>query len=226
MQKIRDNPQCATDEFEAICDDNDPGLNMRAVFGHLGRAGYGSTASRPRVAILREEGVNGHVEAAAAFDAAGFISVDVHLSDVTCGRIDLDDFNGLVACGGFSYGDALGAGEGWAKSILFQDRLRRVFSEFFERPDTFALGICNGCQMLAALSDIIPGAQTWPRFVKNASEQFEARLVRAVPGSRMRTRLRRRCRQTWFRCSTWTTTTPSQIDTRTIRTARRQRLLA
>ena len=177
MQKIRDNPQCATDEFEAICDDNDPGLNMRAVFGHLGRAGYGSTASRPRVAILREEGVNGHVEAAAAFDAAGFISVDVHLSDVTCGRIDLDDFNGLVACGGFSYGDALGAGEGWAKSILFQDRLRRVFSEFFERPDTFALGICNGCQMLAALSDIIPGAQTWPRFVKNASEQFEARLV-------------------------------------------------
>jgi phosphoribosylformylglycinamidine synthase len=129
------------------------------------------------VAVLREEGVNGHIEAAAAFDAAGFSSVDVHMSDVVSGRVDLADFNGLVACGGFSYGDALGAGEGWAKSILLQDELRGIFAAFFARPDTFALGICNGCQMLASLRDIIPGAGAWPRFVRNTSEQFEARLV-------------------------------------------------
>jgi len=177
MQKIRDNPQCATAEFEAICDDKDPGLNTRLSFDSLAPAAHSSTTKRPRVAILREEGVNGHIEAAAAFDAAGFTSVDVHMSEVASGRIDLADFNGLVACGGFSYGDALGAGEGWARSILLQDRLRGMFAGFFERPDTFALGVCNGCQMLAALSDIIPGAQTWPRFVRNASEQFEARLV-------------------------------------------------
>jgi phosphoribosylformylglycinamidine synthase len=129
------------------------------------------------VAIFREEGVNGQIEAAAAFDAAGFRSVDLHLSDVMEGRVDLADFSGLVACGGFSYGDVLGAGGGWAKSILLQEKVRRVFAAFFERPDTFSLGVCNGCQMLAGLKAIIPGAEGWPCFVKNTSEQFEARLV-------------------------------------------------
>ena len=129
------------------------------------------------MAILREQGVNGHIEMAAAFALAGFDCTDVHMSDLIAGRVDLADFKGLVACGGFSYGDVLGAGSGWAKSILFNDRLREMFAAFFARPDTFSLGVCNGCQMLSQLKDIIPGASNWPKFVKNISEQFEARVA-------------------------------------------------
>jgi phosphoribosylformylglycinamidine synthase len=128
------------------------------------------------MAILREQGVNSHHEMAAAFDRAGFAAVDVHMSDILAGRVSLDKFAGLVACGGFSYGDVLGAGEGWAKSILFNSRAREQFSAFFERSDSFALGVCNGCQMLSNLSELIPGADLWPRFVRNESERFEARF--------------------------------------------------
>jgi phosphoribosylformylglycinamidine synthase len=138
---------------------------------------HGRGGARPRVAILREQGVNGQVEMAAAFDRAGFEAVDVHMTDVLGGRVDLSSFRGVAACGGFSYGDVLGAGEGWAKSILFNARARDMFAAFFERRDTFALGVCNGCQMMAALKEIIPGAGAWPRFVRNRSEGFEARLA-------------------------------------------------
>jgi phosphoribosylformylglycinamidine synthase len=130
----------------------------------------------PPIAILREQGVNGQVEMAAAFDRAGFEAHDVHMSDIMEGRISLASFRGLAACGGFSYGDVLGGGEGWAKSILYHPRARDEFAGFFARPDTFALGVCNGCQMMAALKELIPGAEAWPRFIKNTSEQFEARL--------------------------------------------------
>jgi phosphoribosylformylglycinamidine synthase len=133
--------------------------------------------ARPRLAVLREQGVNGQVEMAAAFDRAGFLAIDVHMSDILESRIDLSGFSGLAACGGFSYGDVLGAGEGWAKSILFNPRAREVFSAFFARPDSFTLGVCNGCQMLSALKELIPGAEHFPRFVRNRSEQFEARLA-------------------------------------------------
>ena len=177
LQRLRDNPRCAEEEFQGLCDDADPGLTVRASFEGLGPRPQKAMAGRARVAMLREQGVNGQVEAAAAFDAVGFRAVDVHLSDIVRGQVDLAQFAGLVVCGGFSYGDVLGAGEGWAKSILLQDEVRRVFGEFFERPDTFSLGVCNGCQMLAALKAIIPGAAGWPRFGKNTSEQFEARLV-------------------------------------------------
>jgi phosphoribosylformylglycinamidine synthase len=136
-----------------------------------------STGVRPAVAILREQGVNGQVEMAAAFDRAGFAACDVHMSDVLSGRRTLTDFAGIVACGGFSYGDVLGAGEGWAKSILFHARARDQFAAFFERPEVFALGVCNGCQMMSNLHEIIPGTGHWPHFVRNRSEQFEARLV-------------------------------------------------
>ncbi len=129
------------------------------------------------MAILREQGVNGHVEMAAAFHRAGFAPFDVHMSDILSGRTDLAQFRGLVACGGFSYGDVLGAGEGWAKSILFNESVRTRFSAFFQREDTFTLGVCNGCQMVSALKELIPGASHWPRFVRNRSEQFEARLA-------------------------------------------------
>ena len=129
------------------------------------------------MAILREQGVNGEVEMAAAFHRAGFKAVDVHMTDILSGRVSLKDFRGLVACGGFSYGDVLGAGEGWAKSILFNARARADFTEFFARPDTFALGVCNGCQMMSNLHEIIPGSAHWPKFLKNKSEQFEARFV-------------------------------------------------
>ncbi len=132
---------------------------------------------RPRVAILREQGVNGQVEMAAAFDRAGFAAVDVHMTDIIASRVSLADFVGFVACGGFSYGDVLGAGEGWAKSILFNRRARDEFEAFFRRHDTFALGVCNGCQMMSNLHEIIPGAAGWPHFVRNRSEQFEARFV-------------------------------------------------
>jgi len=131
---------------------------------------------RPEVAILREQGVNGHVEMAAAFDSAGFESFDVHMSDLISGRYELQRFQGIVACGGFSYGDVLGAGRGWAKSILFAAALRARFEEFLARDDRFALGVCNGCQMLSSLREIIPGTSAWPDFVRNRSEQFEARL--------------------------------------------------
>ena len=136
-----------------------------------------TAGARPRVAVLREQGVNGHVEMAAAFDAAGFDAFDVHMSDLSSGRASLSGFIGLAACGGFSFGDVLGAGGGWAHSILFSPRVRDEFEAFFRRDDTFTLGVCNGCQMLERLRDLIPGAHAWPRFARNRSEQFEARLV-------------------------------------------------
>ena len=132
---------------------------------------------KPRIAVLREQGVNGQVEMAAAFDRAGFAAVDVHMSDIIAGRADLADFKGMVACGGFSYGDVLGAGEGWAKTILYNSAVRDMFAGFFQRDDSFSLGVCNGCQMLSNLKSLIPGADLWPHFVRNTSEQFEARVA-------------------------------------------------
>ncbi|MCG6967406.1 MAG: phosphoribosylformylglycinamidine synthase [Chromatiaceae bacterium] len=177
MQALRDDPQCAEEEFARIAEP-DPGLSVRLAFDHNEDvAAPFVEMRRPRVAILREQGVNGHVEMAASFNKAGFDCADVHMSDILAGRIHLDDFQGLVACGGFSYGDVLGAGEGWAKSILFNSRARDQFSAFFAREDTFSLGVCNGCQMLSNLKSLIPGADHWPHFVRNRSEQFEARLV-------------------------------------------------
>lgn len=173
IQKLRDNPACADQEFNAIKDDSDPGLTPHAE-PKLSTNRY---RGKPKIAIFREQGVNGQVEMAAAFDRAGFAAVDVHLSDILSGRVSLDSFNGLAACGGFSYGDVLGAGGGWAKSILFQPELRQQFETFFKRPNTFSLGVCNGCQALAGLKELIPGAEDWPVFVQNTSEQFEARLV-------------------------------------------------
>ena len=179
MQRLRDDATSADQEHEARLDLNDPGLSVSLSFDLnddivSGLVESGST--RPRVAILREQGVNGQVEMAAAFDRAGFDAVDVHMSDILSGRVRLAEFRGLAACGGFSYGDVLGAGEGWAKSILFNARARREFGDFFARPDAFALGVCNGCQMLSNLRDLVPGAELWPRFVRNRSEQFEARV--------------------------------------------------
>jgi len=178
MQALRDNPECAQQQFERIADDGDPGLNIALTFDiNDDVTALFKNAVRPKVAILREQGVNGHVEMAAAFDRAGFTSIDVHMSDIIHGRVSLADFTGLVACGGFSYGDVLGAGGGWAKSILFNPRCRDEFAAFFQRPDTFGLGVCNGCQMMSGLKDIIPGAEHWPRFMRNTSEQFEARVA-------------------------------------------------
>ena len=176
IQKLRDNPASADQEFAAIQDEADPGLQGSQRQMHTEYA-YSMHSPKPRVAILREQGVNGQVEMAAAFERAGFESVDVHLSNIISGRHKLEDFAGLAACGGFSYGDVLGAGEGWAKSILFHDGLRQQFQTFFGRPDTFSLGVCNGCQVLAALKELIPGADNWPQFLRNTSEQFEARVV-------------------------------------------------
>jgi phosphoribosylformylglycinamidine synthase len=178
MQALRDNPDCAREEFERIADTEDPGLSPVLAFDPEEdvAAPFVNSGARPRVAILREQGVNGQIEMAAAFDRAGFESVDVHMTDILSGRLDLAGFRGLAACGGFSYGDVLGAGGGWARSILFNPRAREVFQAFFEREDSFALGVCNGCQMLAQLKDLIPGAEHWPRFLRNRSEQFEARL--------------------------------------------------
>lgn len=147
------------------------------MIGGVGTAPYVAVGARPKIAILREQGVNGQVEMAAAFDRAGFAAFDVHMSDLQARRVALADFHGMVACGGFSYGDVLGAGQGWAKSILFNDPLRAEFEAFFGRADTFALGVCNGCQMMSHLAEIIPGADHWPRFARNRSEQFEARFV-------------------------------------------------
>ncbi|WP_394751847.1 phosphoribosylformylglycinamidine synthase [Crenothrix sp.] len=178
MQALRDNPGCAKQQFQAISDNYDPGLHAQLSFDINEDISAPFIAlSRPKIAILREQGVNGHVEMAAAFDRAGFASVDVHMTDIIHGRVSLQDFVGLAACGGFSYGDVLGAGGGWAKSILFNPRARDEFSAFFQRTDTFALGVCNGCQMMSGLKDIIPGAEHWPRFLRNTSEQFEARVA-------------------------------------------------
>ena len=179
MAKLRDNPACAEQEFAAHADAADPGQRYALSFDAQAdiAAPYIASGKRPRVAVLREQGVNGQVEMAAAFDAAGFAAVDVHMSDILSGRVSLKDFTGLAACGGFSYGDVLGAGGGWAKSILFNPRARDEFSAFFARTDTFALGVCNGCQMMSQLHDLIPGANAWPRFERNLSEQFEARFA-------------------------------------------------
>jgi len=178
MQTLRDNPGCAQQEYDAILDTGDPGLNVRVSFDPNVdvAAPFITTGVRPRVAVLREQGVNGHVEMAAAFDRAGFTAVDVHMSDILEGRSSLADFQGLAAAGGFSYGDVLGAGRGWAHSILFNPRAYDEFAAFFRRGDTFSLGVCNGCQMMSYLNEIIPGAGQWPRFTRNESEQFEARL--------------------------------------------------
>lgn len=178
MQSLRDNPACAEESYARIAS-IDPGLNAALTFDPDDdvAAPYIERGARPPIAILRDQGVNGQIEMAAAFHAAGFSCVDVHLSDVISGRVDLSAFRGLAACGGFSYGDVLGAGEGWAKTILFNTRARDQFQAFFERPETFTLGICNGCQMLSNLHELIPGAEHWPRFVRNRSEQFEARTL-------------------------------------------------
>jgi phosphoribosylformylglycinamidine synthase len=177
MRELRDEPACAREEFAAACDTGSPGLNVALTFDpnedisapFIGKA-------RPKVAVLREQGVNSQVEMACVLEKAGFESHDVHMSDVLAGRVKLADFRGLVACGGFSYGDVLGAGEGWAKSILYHPATRDEFQRFFDRRDTFSLGVCNGCQMFAALKEIVPGAASWPRFVRNRGEQFEGRF--------------------------------------------------
>jgi phosphoribosylformylglycinamidine synthase len=179
MRRLRDDPQCADEEYAAQTAPEDPGLTVALTFDPQEdiAAPYVARGLRPAVAILREEGVNSQVETAAVFDRAGFTPHDVHMTDLLSGRRSLAEFKGLVACGGFSYGDVLGAGEGWAKSILFHDAVRAQFEAFFKRGDTFALGICNGCQMFAALKSIIPGSAHWPRFVQNRSEQYEARFA-------------------------------------------------
>jgi phosphoribosylformylglycinamidine synthase len=179
VQRLRDNAQCADQEFDALLEEDNPGLNIKLGFdvNEDIAAPYIKKGLRPQIAVLREQGVNGQVEMAAAFDRAGFNAIDVHMSDILAGRVDLDAFKGLVACGGFSYGDVLGAGEGWAKSILFNNRARDAFSAFFERNDSFSLGVCNGCQMLSNLHELIPGSEFWPHFVRNRSEQFEARVA-------------------------------------------------
>jgi phosphoribosylformylglycinamidine synthase len=178
LQQLRDNPDCARQEYERLLDEADPGLHAALTFDPREDIAAPYVArGRPRIAILREQGVNGQVEMAAAFDRAGFTAVDVHMSDIVSGRASLKDYRGFAACGGFSYGDVLGAGEGWAKSVLFNARARAEFEAFFRRADTFALGVCNGCQMMGNLRELIPGAEAWPHFVRNRSEQFEARFV-------------------------------------------------
>ena len=177
IQALRDNPTTAKEEFDRVLDDKDPGFNVHLTFDSQDDIARSfRSAGNPRVAILREQGVNSQNEMAAAFIKAGFTAVDVHMSDLLEGRDTLDGYQGLVACGGFSFGDVLGAGGGWAKSVLYHSRTRDQFAAFFERGDTFALGVCNGCQMMSHLKDIIPGAGHWPRFLRNKSEQFEARL--------------------------------------------------
>ncbi|TWD86557.1 phosphoribosylformylglycinamidine synthase [Variovorax beijingensis] len=179
IARERDNPACADAEHAAAGEPGDPGLHWHVsppLGNGWGELGPGLLSSRPKVAILREQGVNSHVEMAYAFTEAGFEAFDVHMTDLQAGRADLADFKGVVACGGFSYGDTLGAGIGWARSITFNPKLAEQFKAFFGRTDTFGLGVCNGCQMFAELADIIPGAEAWPRFTTNQSERFEARL--------------------------------------------------
>ncbi len=195
MQALRDNPECAQEEYDRILDESDQGLIIQPKFESGdrkqetgGREDKSTThapapgprppsPARPKVAVFREQGINGQNEMAFAFDKAGFQSVDVTMTDLISGQVDLKDFQGLVACGGFSYGDVLGAGSGWAKSILYNQRLLEMFQSYFERPDSFTLGVCNGCQMVAQLKDLIPGAAAWPQFKRNRSEQFEARVA-------------------------------------------------
>lgn len=182
MQKIRDNAACAEQEFSNILDDTDPGLSWNPTFDPKDRAMPLLTSlkspfsNKPRVAILREQGVNSQAEMAFAFNVAGFSAIDVHMTDIISGRVSLSSFVGLAACGGFSYGDVLGAGQGWAKSVLLHENTRTEFQSFFQRPDTFALGVCNGCQFLSRLKELIPGASNWPSFERNASEQYEGRV--------------------------------------------------
>ncbi|MDG2525674.1 phosphoribosylformylglycinamidine synthase [Stenotrophomonas sp. HITSZ_GD] len=199
LQKLRDNPDSADEERAVARDFNAPGLKPKLAFDPAEdvAAPFIATGARPKVAILREQGVNGQIEMANIFERAGFDAFDVHMSDLIAGRVQLGDFNGLAACGGFSYGDVLGAGRGWATSILERSALRDAFAAFFAREDTFSLGVCNGCQMLSQLKDIIPGAEHWPRFLRNRSEQFEGRtallevvespsvLLRGMAGSRI-----------------------------------------
>jgi phosphoribosylformylglycinamidine synthase len=183
IARLRDNPQCADQEYERLADASDRGLHCHLTFDPAQDlaapliAASINTGARPRIAILREQGVNSQYEMASAFDRAGFTAVDVHMTDLLAGRVSLADFKGLAACGGFSYGDVLGGGGGWAKTIIHNPKLAEAFSTFFHRPDSFALGVCNGCQMMSQLSMLIPGAQHWPRFERNVSEQFEGRLV-------------------------------------------------
>ncbi len=181
MQALRDNPDCAWQECDNGLDESDPGMTFALTYDPdeqpKATARRTEVCQKPRMEVLREQGVNGHIEMAAAFALAGFESVDVHMTDLLAGRVDLAAFSGLVACGGFSYGDVLGAGSGWARSILYNARLAEMFKRFFERPDTVTLGVCNGCQMVSQLKGIIPGAQHWPLFRRNVSEQFEARYA-------------------------------------------------
>ena len=185
IQEMRDNPDCAREEYSRLDDAADPGLHASLSYDPSEdvAAPFISSGARPAVAILREQGVNSQTEMAAVFTRAGFDAYDVHMTDILSGRMRLGRFHGLVACGGFSYGDVLGAGEGWAKSILFNSLAREEFAAFFARDATFSLGVCNGCQMLSALKELIPGTEGWPRFVRNRSEQYEARLtlVRVPP---------------------------------------------
>ncbi|RUO30201.1 phosphoribosylformylglycinamidine synthase [Aliidiomarina soli] len=178
MQRLRDNPECVSEEWAIKTDTSNPGLHADLTFdlNEDIASPYINKGAAPQVAILREQGVNSHYEMAAAFDRAGFKAIDVHMSDILSGRVSLEQFQALAACGGFSYGDVLGAGEGWAKSILFNQQAREQFATFFERNDTLSLGVCNGCQMLSNLHSLIPGAEGWPRFVTNRSERFEARV--------------------------------------------------
>ncbi|NNG25800.1 phosphoribosylformylglycinamidine synthase [Telluria aromaticivorans] len=178
IARLRDNPDCADQEFDRLLDETDPGISPKLTFDLTENvaAPFIATGVRPRVAILREQGVNSHIETAWAMHQAGFAAIDVHMSDLIAGRAKLDDFQGVIAVGGFSYGDVLGAGEGWAKTILFNPQLADAFAGFFARQDTFGLGVCNGCQMLSNLKSIIPGAHAWPKFTRNKSEQFEARF--------------------------------------------------
>jgi phosphoribosylformylglycinamidine synthase len=199
MRLLRDDPQSAHEEFAAQLDAGDPGLHVKLAFDADDdvAAPYVNRGARPPVAVLREQGVNSQLEMAAALHLAGFETHDIHMSDLLSGARDLRQFRGLVACGGFSYGDVLGAGEGWAKSILFHERTRDGFARFFERTNTFTLGVCNGCQMMAALKQLVPGTEHWPRFVRNRGEQFEGRfslveildspavLLAGMAGSRM-----------------------------------------
>ena len=179
MQRLRDNPECADQEFEAKKATDNKGLSAYLTYdvNEDIAAPYISKGVKPKVAVLREQGVNSHVEMAAAFDRAGFAAIDVHMSDLMAGRYNLNGFNAMVACGGFSYGDVLGASGGWAKSILFNSQLRDQFSQFFANENTLSLGVCNGCQLISSLAEIIPGVENWPRFVRNKSERFEARAA-------------------------------------------------
>ncbi|REF02120.1 phosphoribosylformylglycinamidine synthase [Cupriavidus plantarum] len=179
IARLRDNPACADSEYDRLLDAADPGISPVLTFDPAEdiAAPFVATGKRPRVAILREQGVNSQIEMAYSMDRAGFDAHDVHMSDLIAGRANLADFTGFVACGGFSYGDVLGAGEGWAKTILFNAQMAEQFAAFFNRQDTFALGVCNGCQMLSNLAPIIPGANAWPKFTRNQSEQYEARFV-------------------------------------------------